>query len=394
MALRTGKRILATDEPPIGAMQRIVGETLGPGASYFNMAQGQVWWMPPAEILKVVVEQYGGDVSIFSYGPCPGLPELRDAVKEKLRKENGLTDREVIITAGCNQAFFNVVAAVCDEGDEIVLFKPYYFDAKMAAQILGCTPVLGECNTDMTPNIHRIPFSPLTRAVCAISPNNPSGVVIPAEDLQAMADMCKARGIWFVCDETYELFTYEDAKHRSPQGPNVINLFSFSKAFGIAGWRVGYIAYPNTPEGQELGRALLKVQDTVPICASQIGQRIAHTCLTQLGSAWCHEHIAEVEPSRERVKQALGSLVYAGGKGALYYFVKLPEKWQDDWQFARWLIKNHRVLVVPGSAFGAPGYFRISFANLPPSVVDAAVKNLNMAVAELTSSSQPPWLET
>jgi aspartate/methionine/tyrosine aminotransferase len=148
----------------------------------------------------------------------------------------------------------NIVLAICDPGDEVVLFAPYYFNNIMALQLANVTPVIVPCKEDLTPDIAKITFTPKTKMVVLVTPSNPSGAVVPESTIRELQQKCLKANVWYVVmndvlslirlrlvsDEAYEDFIYnENNPHYSADGKNVINIYSFSKAYGMHGWRVG-----------------------------------------------------------------------------------------------------------------------------------------------------------
>ena len=279
------RRILDTDPPVIVATKKLIaeGNALG-GDEVLSLAQGVVHWQPPLEAKQRAKESIEDERGlIHSYGPCEGLPELREALKAKLSKENGLESGvEVMVTTGANQAFMNVVLSIADSTDKIVLFKPYYFNHLMALQMSEGGPEIeyGPCDPlTMLPDLDwlrgQLESDKPPKAVVVVTPNNPTGVIIPREMLSRMSNLCAKTESWLVVDNTYENFTYEDTitKPTFLSSENVINIFSFSKCYGMMGWRMGYLAY--AASNLELAESLLKVQDTIPICPTQISQYMA-----------------------------------------------------------------------------------------------------------------------
>jgi aspartate/methionine/tyrosine aminotransferase len=185
---------------------------------------------------------------------------------------------------------------------------------------------------------------------------------------------------------------FEDAEHYTPQGDHILHLYSFSKAFGLAGWRVGYVVYPKSREDLEL--SLGKYQDTVPICCSSASQHVAMECLRVDGEnrTFTSEMISSLKENREIVwnaMQVVPNMIKT--KGAIYYYSRLPNfkdgnvTAEQEWKVVTWLIKKHRIAILPGSCFGEPGSFRISFANLKPKECAVAAEALRRGLAELSS---------
>lgn len=178
-------------------------------------------------------------------------------------------------------------------------------------------------------------------------------------------------------------FMYNGREHHCLEAPHIINIFSFSKAFGMMGWRVGYIAYPNDPQG--LGGALVKAQDTIPVCANLIGQTAAIAAAKE-GRAWVLERVAKLDANLALAKDALSPLgedAIKGGEGAIYLWGRLPPGFEDDRAVVEWLVKRHGVIVIPGSSTGVPGHFRVSFGNLPTEKYAAAAGRLKKGLQEL-----------
>ncbi|XP_042459321.1 aromatic aminotransferase ISS1-like [Zingiber officinale] len=381
---KLAKRALETDMPVMVQIQELMRGT----KEAISLAQGVVYWQPPEQALEKV-KQLIGDPSISKYGADEGLPELRQALIEKLQRENNLNKSAVMVTAGANQAFVNVVLTLCDPGDSVVMFVPYYFNARMAFQMTGVTDILvGPSDPEtLQPDVEwlekTLSQDPIPKLVTVVNPGNPSGAYIPEPLLLKMSDLCKRAGAWFVVDNTYEYFMYNGLKHSCIEDDHIVNLFSFSKAYGIMGWRIGYIAYPDAVDG--FAAQLLKVQDNIPICASIIGQHLALHSL-EVGPEWVRERVQLLVRSRDMLIKALAPLGeenVKGGQGAIYLWAKLPEKFSDDYEVVRWLVRRHHVIVVPGSASGSPGYVRISFGGLKETDCEVAAYRLQKGLEEL-----------
>lgn len=180
------------------------------------------FYTPPLEQLKV-------DDMEFKYGQVEGQLILRKKLEEKLEKFNGINpkERKVMVTAGANQGLYSILTCVSDPGDRVLFFKPFYFNAVMAAQLLGLEIVGVDCNEKFEPQLESIDWN--VKAILMISPSNPSGFVFPREMVEKINEECRKRKIWLISDETYEQFLFDGAKHTTPYGDHVINLYSFSK---------------------------------------------------------------------------------------------------------------------------------------------------------------------
>ncbi|KAK8581246.1 hypothetical protein V6N13_144285 [Hibiscus sabdariffa] len=379
------RRVVETEMPVMVQIQQLIR-----GAkNAVSLAQGVVYWKPPKQALDKVKELVE-EPSVSCYGADEGLPELREALIRKLRQENNLQKSSVMVTAGANQAFVNLVLTLCDAGDSVVMFAPYYFNAYMSFQMTGVTKILvgpGDTKT-LYPDADwlektLLETKPVPKLVTVVNPGNPSGTYIPEPLLKRISDICKNAGCWLVVDNTYEYFMYDGLKHSCLEGNHIINIFSFSKAYGMMGWRVGYIAYPTEVEG--LATQLLKVQDNIPICASLISQRLALHSL-EVGPEWVHERVKDLVKNREIVIEALSPLgegAVQGGEGAIYLWATLPEIYADDFKVVHWLAHRHGVVVIPGCACGSPGHLRISFGGLMENDCRAAAERLKKGLEEL-----------
>mmetsp|Transcript_71576 Transcript_71576/g.226056 ORF Transcript_71576/g.226056 Transcript_71576/m.226056 type:complete len:317 (+) Transcript_71576:37-987(+) len=239
-------RIAETDVPCIVDMQRMMRGKEG----VLSLAQGITHWQPPASALDAAVVAVK-ERATSSYGADDGAADLKAALQTKLAEENGLPNSEVMVTSGANQAFVNLVLTLTDAGDEVVFFRPYYFNHLMAVQMTGgkSAVTFGPCCEDtMHPDLDWLEGllagpGPPPKMVVVVNPCNPSGVLMGRRELERARDLCAAAGTWLVMDNTYEHFTYDGREHVCVSGPHVINVFSFSKAYGMMGWRVGYIAW-------------------------------------------------------------------------------------------------------------------------------------------------------
>jgi aspartate/methionine/tyrosine aminotransferase len=244
----------------------VIGALIRNSPGTISLGQGVVSYGPPPEAIAQITH-FLANPQNHQYHPVEGIPELRSAIAAKLQAENGIAIGEengVVVTAGSNMGFLNAVLAIADPGDEIILQTPYYFNHEMAIVMANCRPVL--VNTDenyqLSPAAIRQAITPKTKAIITVSPNNPTGVVYAKEILQEINELCQEHGIYHITDETYEYFTYDDAVHFSPaslpqSSAHTISLFSLSKAYGFASWRIGYMVIP-----AHLRSAVMKIQDT------------------------------------------------------------------------------------------------------------------------------------
>ena len=356
-----------------------------------TLGQGVVYYGPPPET-RAALRDFWDTPANHRYGAVWGIPPLREALAAKLEAENGIRigdDRQLVVTAGGNMAFVNALLAIADAGDEIILISPYYFNHEMAVAMANCTPVAVPTNNAYQLDVRAIAeaITDRTRAVVTISPNNPTGAVYPRDGLRAVNELCAERGIYHVHDEAYEYFTYGEHAHFSPGSlpgaeAHTISLFSLSKSYGFASWRIGYMTIP-----PELYDAVAKIQDTVLICPPLVSQ-VAATGALQAGRGYCLQRRVPIERVRETVLATLAELgdrcepVHADG--AFYVLLRL-RRGGDPMTLARRLVAEHRVAVLPGTAFGLEGCsLRLGYAALAPQDAGAGIERLVSGLQALT----------
>jgi len=335
-----------------------------------SLGQGVVHYGPPPEALAAIPE-FLATVPHHKYIDDAGLPELRKAFEEKLRAENGIDapfERRIYVTVGANQAFLNVVLAICDPGDEVILLAPYYFNHEMMITLASAVPVPVDVDERLQPDLRAIAaaVTERTRAIVTVSPNNPTGAVYPRETLAAIHRLCASLGIYHVSDEAYEYFTYDGARHFSPGslgGKHVISLYSLSKAYGMASWRVGFLVAP-----EHLHRDLMKIQDTVVVSGSAISQFVGLRAM-QEGRGYCAAHLPSLARVRKNVLERLGAvpdlLEVPPATGAFYLFAKVNTA-MTAISLSERLVREHRVAVIPGETFGVTRgcWLRIAYGSL------------------------------
>eukprot|EP00199_Chlamydomonas_sp_CCMP681_P002316 CAMPEP_0119111636 /NCGR_PEP_ID=MMETSP1180-20130426/36531_1 /TAXON_ID=3052 ORGANISM="Chlamydomonas cf sp, Strain CCMP681" /NCGR_SAMPLE_ID=MMETSP1180 /ASSEMBLY_ACC=CAM_ASM_000741 /LENGTH=423 /DNA_ID=CAMNT_0007098707 /DNA_START=46 /DNA_END=1317 /DNA_ORIENTATION=- len=387
------QRVRDTDDPVIVAMKQLIASSPRPTLS---LAQGVVHWAPPPQALQAAAHVLATDpVSISAYGASDGLPALKAALMAKLGAR-GLNQHQVMVTTGANQAFVNVVLALVDKQDSVCLFTPYYFNHLMAVQMTGGARhvLYGPCDPQtLHPDLGWLEQQLLgpnpPKCVVLVTPNNPTGVVLTKEEITRAAELCEKAGSWLVLDCTYEDFLYDGAQHHYSTSPNVIHIFSMSKSHGMMGWRVGYLAWKDADGTNWLGRQIAKVQDTIPICPNQLSQHVALASL-QHGGEYVAEHIHALAGNRTVLLDALSPLGTPGNgiarsEGAIYFWARLPSDCMDDQAVVAWLIREHGVAVIPGSACGSPGHIRVAFGNVKGDVLVEAAARLKTGLTQLVT---------
>lgn len=376
-------RLQRVQDPIIPIVSRWLRDT--PGA--ISLGQGLVSYGPPAEALEAVRGFLAHPE--HRYGAVEGERDLRALIDDKLRRENGIDTAphsRIVVTAGGNMAFMNAVLAMADAGDEIILPVPYYFNHEMAIVMAGAVPVPVATTPGYQLDLDAIEaaISPRTRAVVTVSPNNPSGAVYPEHDLRAVNALCARHGLFHVHDEAYEYFTYDDAVHFSPgaidgAAAHTISLFSLSKAYGFASWRIGYMVIP-----ESLWVAVNKIQDTLLICPPLVSQAAACGAL-RVGRAYSRPHVASLGEVRHLVFAELASVrevaTVPDVQGAFYALVGVQTS-LSPMACAERLVRDHGVAAIPGPAFGLTRgcVLRVSYGALARDTVAEGLRRLTRGI--------------
>jgi aspartate/methionine/tyrosine aminotransferase len=360
----------------------VIGDLIRRTPGTISLGQGVVHYGPPPEAIDAV-RRAAAQPGTHQYHDVAGIPALVQRIGGKLARENGIDPgaARIMVTAGGNMAFMNAVLAVTSPGDEIVLPVPFYFNHEMAVEMAGCRVVRVPTDERYQPRVEAIAaaLTDRTRAVVTVSPNNPSGAVYGEVALRDINALCAERGLYHISDEAYEYFTYAGARHVSPgafpgAAAHTLSLYSLSKAYGFAGWRIGYMAYP-----PHLEEALLKVQDTILICPP-IASQIAAAAAMDIGRPYCEPFVRELAGVRDRVLrelQALAPLAEAPAADGAFYCLLRVDAEIDALELAARLVREHRVAAIPGTAFGMSGCsLRVAYGALQEETVAEGVGRL------------------
>jgi aspartate/methionine/tyrosine aminotransferase len=379
-SLTESARLSAVQAPIIP----VVAELIRQNSGTISLGQGVVSYPPPPEAYAQIA-RLAAEPELNKYQAVYGIPALVKAITEKLRAENDITVDEsnrVFVTAGGNMAFMNAVMAICDPGDEVILPTPYYFNHEMALSMIHAKPVCVPTDEQYQLRLDAITaaITPRTKAIVTVSPNNPTGAVYRAEDLRAVNELCRQRGIYHINDEAYEYFVYGDARHFSPasmpgSAPHTISLYSLSKAYGFASWRIGWMVIP-----AHLMDAVNKVQDTILICPP-VASQFAAVGAMQAGAAFRADKLASLATVRRHVIHELAQLddlcITPPSDGAFYFFLRVKTE-QAPLALVERLVRQHGIAVIPGSAFGMTEgcYLRVSYGALQAERVTAGLGRL------------------
>ena len=374
---RMRSRTQNTFAPPIvAAKEWLNGVTFPPDRPLINVSQAAPVAPPPRELREVMADIALNNDAAHLYGPDLGLPELRAELARQWSAQYGgsITDRQVAITAGCNQAFAAAIFSIAGEGDEVILPTPWYFNHKMWLDMSGVNAVPLPTGPGLIPSpddAARL-ITTRTRAIALVSPNNPAGVEYPAETVRAFRDLAARHGLYLILDETYRDFDSRTGPaHDLFTDPSwdegLIHLYSFSKSYRLTGHRVGAIVAAPSILGE-----VEKFIDSVTICPNQIGQHAALWGMQNL-SHWLAGERAEILRRRAAISTGFPQLESHGwrllGLGAYFAYVEHPFDMPSD-QVARQLVQDAGVLLLPATMFvpnenhAGQRQLRIAFANL------------------------------
>ncbi|KAA8609542.1 hypothetical protein AL036_03995 [Salipiger aestuarii] len=369
-------RTQSTFVPPVPEAKRwIDGVTFPPDRPLINVSQAAPIDPPPAPLRRAMAEALERP-DTHLYGPVLGLPALRAALAAhwSAHYDAHITPDRIAITAGCNQAFAATMAAICGIGDEVLLPVPWYFNHKMWLDMQGVTTVPLPTDDRLLPDAetaHAL-VTERTRAIVLVSPNNPGGVEYPAETLAALYDLAHDRGLTLIVDETYKDFDSRsgpphDLLSRAGATDTLVQLYSFSKAYRLTGHRVGAIV-----AAPALLNEIEKFQDTVAICAPQLGQRAALWGLENL-SQWLAGERDEILDRRAAIADNMPKLAAKGwrlkGLGAYFAYLEHPFAMPAD-ELGPKLVPEAGVLALPGTMFtpatdpSGARHLRIAYANV------------------------------
>jgi aspartate aminotransferase len=380
---------------------RRVAELRAQGVSLISLAVGEPDFEPPLHVRQAA--QRALDSGPFGYTATAGLAQLRAAICAESRARRGVgsdyTLDQVVVSAGAKHALFNVAHALYDPGDEVIIPTPSWVSYSEQARLAGARPVFVETTPDtdflLQPEALEAAITERSKALVLCSPNNPTGAAYGEKELRALADvLAKHPKLWVIVDEIYAELCYDGftAPSLCEVAPELrerlVVIDGVSKTYAMTGFRVGWSLSP-----RPLARACETLQSQTTTSIATVAQLAA---LAALGGG--KQHVVEMrEQYRQRRDRLIGGLRAIPGlkcnlpRGAFYAFVDVRSwlgktargvKLEDDVQLANWLLEQVRLAVVPGAAFGAPGFLRLSYAT-SQAELDAAVERLGEVAGEL-----------
>lgn len=374
-------RIQQTHQPPLVNLGALAARTTG----CISLGQGVPYYQPDEEFMINFASSINNS-EFHRYTPDQGIPELRTKIAHKFEADNQLQvdPSQIIVTNGANQAFVNVLLTLCDPGDRVALITPYYFNHQMACEFSGIQTDFVNMGPNFILDEEAIEKSlkKKPKALVLVNPGNPTGHVLSNNDISLLSDLLENTNTILISDETYEYFTYNGTKHitaASNKGlkDKTITLGTFSKTYGIPGWRLGYYI-----GAREILDESVKIQDTTTICAPAPAQYLGLRLLENR-DIFIPKFVSLMENNHKIAKDLLEEVSWlqaSNSMGAYYLFPKQTTGINTE-KLANNLITQNKVAVVPGQGFGEyyKDHVRISFANVHSEQLKDAFSRLKQA---------------
>lgn len=379
---RTSRRTSVFSESVIRGMSRLATQH-----NAINLAQGFPDWDPPAALVQAARDAM--DAGRHQYAVTWGAPELRAALGAKLMRFMGMpidADRELVVTCGATEAMMVAMMTVCDPGDQVGLFSPFYENYSADAILSGATPVLVPLHPPhykFDPAELRAAFAGGLKAFVLCNPSNPCGRVFTREELLQIAALAEEFDTFVLTDEVYEHIVFPPHRHvyfatLPGMAKRTLSCSSLSKTFSITGWRIGHVHAP-----PDIIAQARKVHDFLTVGAAAPLQHAVVTALN-FPTSYYEELAAEYGRSRDVLLGYLDQtgLSYTRPEGSYFVMVDIsPFGYASDVEFAHWMTREIGVAPVPGSSFFAPGenrYIRLNFAKRPATLHAAGERLLKL----------------
>lgn len=368
------------------------------GIDVINLSVGEPDFNSPDHIKEAAKKAVDDNYSF--YPPVAGYPELRKAIVDKLKKQNGLdySADQIVVSSGAKHSIVNVLLCIINQGDEVIVPAPYWVSYPEQVKIADGTNVILDAGIEndfkVTPDQMEKAITPKTRAIILCSPSNPTGSLYSREELKALADvLAPHERIIVISDEIYEHINFVGKHESIAQFDNirdrVVLVNGVSKGYAMTGWRLGYIAAPVW-----ITKAVTKLQGQFTSGATSVAQIASiaaltgdHTPTEEMNKAFRRRrdlllrHLGEIEGVKCSVP---GGAFYVFPDMSYYYGKKVGDQLiKDSGDLCMYLLESGHIATVPGAAFGAPNCIRISFANSDENL-EEAMKRLKAALAKLS----------
>ena len=394
------QRLSAVKPSATVAVAQRARELKAQGIDVLSFSVGEPDFDTPVHIREAAKKAI--DSGATRYTAARGIVELREAICEASAKRRaGVTydPSQVVVSVGAKHTLFNLALALYDEGDEVLIPAPYWVSYPEQVRLAGANPVIVQTTEDegfrMTPEALRAAITPKTKALILCSPSNPTGAAYTGEQLRALADVAAEHNFWIIVDEIYGQLVYGgfDQKSIAEVAPDlkdrIIIVDGVSKTFAMTGWRIGWMFAP-----EYVTKACEKIQGQATTNPSSIAQ---HAAIAALRGPWepMEEMRQAFEARRSIIVEGLNAIDGIGcgmPEGAFYAFANVQaligkqgggKQLETDVDVAGYLLEEALCAVVPGTAFGAPGFVRISYA-ASNDMIREGLSRIGDAVGKLT----------
>ena len=338
------------------------------GEQVYGLAGGEPDKDTPENIKKAAIEALNNGAT--KYTPSVGLPQLRQAISDKLKRDNGLNYdiNQICVCSGAKPAVYTALRATISDGDEVIIPSPYWVSYPSMVELCGGVPVLVETKAEngwkITPEEFENAMTPRTKMIILTTPHNPTGTVYTEDELRALGQIAVDEDILIIADEIYEHLVYGDTKHVSMASLSeeiynlTITINGFSKGYAMTGWRLGYSAAP-----AHIAKYIKLIQDHTASNATTFCQYGAIEALTG-DQSFISDLREEYDFRRQYVYSRLSvmpKIKVVEPKGAFYFFIDTTELGMGSLEICEKLLDRYKVAAVPGIAFGNDNAIRISY---------------------------------
>lgn len=394
----TAERVNLINEPQTIAMAKKARELMAQGIDVISLSLGEPDFETPQHIKDAAIAAIQNNFSYYT--PVAGIPDLREAISQKLKSENNLAyeANQIVVSTGAKHALMNVIMALVNEGDEVIIPTPYWVSYSEMVKLMGGKPVFIDAplsqDYKITADQLAAAITNKTKAFIFSSPCNPTGSVYSLEELQSLSEVFKKHPqIMVISDEIYEYINFE-GKHHSIGAiagmlDQTVTINGLSKGFAMTGWRLGYLAAPF-----EIAQACEKIQAQFTSATSSITQKAAVAALTGSREA-CLKMTQAFKRRKELLQKGLeeiNGMVCNRPTGAFYFFPDISYFFGKSFgdktietatDLCLYLLNEAHVSLVTGEAFGNPNCLRISYAASDEKLVQAIIR-LKAALEKLT----------
>lgn len=388
------RRILNVKSSPTMALNTKAKALAKDGIKVLNFSVGEPDFRTPESVVAKGIEALKAGKT--KYGPAGGSPEFRKAIAEKLQRDNQLAyaPDDIVVGIGAKEILFHVFMAILNEGDEVIVPSPYWVSYPDQIIACGAKPVCLPCPDDIAKGLSvgdvKRHASSRTTAIVLNSPNNPAGYMFDDQTLKELGEFLKTNDWWIVSDEIYEYMAF-DRPHKSllQTYPELKDRFilvnGMSKGFAMTGWRVGYCAGPT-----RVMKMVRDLQSHSSTCLPPFIEEAA-TVAINAGKDLLRKEIGTLKDRRDlavSLIKGMKGVKYAQPHGAFYVFIDVRDALRgakeklDTFQLSDRLLMKQHIALVPGEAFGAPGFLRLSYATDEASIKEGLAR-LGKALQEL-----------